>query len=201
MLLDTLETIAENLHVKSIRGNRYKAPIREFYEVILILGGPRLASFVSCNLNGPSIDSIYNWRSREIPSLDCMPTDENMKKLAQIYVKLMEKHGIAKIPVLTAEDETAIKKVVSYDNKEDKLVSFCGMKTGNDGKHQCLKEISIVLGNDEHTYDLMIDSFKYEIAGSARVVLLNPLHPALPQLVLLLAPTCNRFTSEDVKAQ
>ena len=76
------------------------------------------------------------------------------------------------------------------------------MKTGNDGNHQCLKEISIVFGNDEHTYDLMIDSFnKYEIAGSARVVLLNPLHPALPQLVLLIAPTCNRFTSEDVKAQ
>ena len=122
VLLDTLETIAENLHVKSIRGNRYKASVREFYEVILILGGPRLANFVSCNLNGPFIDSIYNWRSREIPSLNCMLTDENMKKLAQIYVKLMEKHGISKIPVLTAEDETAIKKVVSYDNKEEKLL-------------------------------------------------------------------------------
>ena len=103
VLLDTLETIAENLHVKSIRGNRYKASVREFYEVILILGGPRLANFVSCNLNGPSIDSIYNWRSREIPSLDCMPTDQNMKKLAQIYVKLMGEHGVSKIPVLTAE--------------------------------------------------------------------------------------------------
>ena len=110
-----------------------------------------------------------------------------MKKLAQIYVKLMEKHGISKIPVLTAEDETAIKKVVSCDNKEDKLVGFCGMKTGNDGNHQCLKEISIVLGNDEHTHDLMIDSFnKYEIAGSAREVLLNPLHRPYHNLFFLL---------------
>ena len=50
MLLDTLETIAENLHVKSIRGNRYKASVREFYEVILILGGPRLANFASCKV-------------------------------------------------------------------------------------------------------------------------------------------------------
>ena len=125
-----------------------------------------------------------------------------MKKLAQIYAKLMGKHGISKIPVLTAEDETAIKRVVSYDNKEDKLIGFCGTKKNNDNNHQCLQEISIVLGNDENTSDLMVDSFnRYEIGGFARVVLLNPLHPCLPQLVLLVAPNCNRFTSEDVKTQ
>ena len=64
---------------------------------------------------------------RKYPSLDCAPMDENMAKLAKIYGAL-EKHSIAKIPVLTAEDETAIRKVVTFDQKRDTLIGFCGEK-------------------------------------------------------------------------
>ena len=57
--VDMLETVSKNLHASSSRGNRYKASTRELYEVIQILGGPRLANFISSNLNGPCIVSIY----------------------------------------------------------------------------------------------------------------------------------------------
>ena len=35
VLLDSLETISRNLHVKDNRGNRYKTSVKEFYEVFL----------------------------------------------------------------------------------------------------------------------------------------------------------------------
>lgn len=48
----------------------------------------------------------------------------------------------------------------------------------------------------------MIAAFKnYNIASSARIILLNPLHPLLPRVVLLLAATCNKFKTEDVELQ
>ena len=114
VLLDSLETISRNLHVKHTCYHGYKASVKEFYKVIHILGGPRLAS-----LSGPCIDSIYKWRCPEYPSLDCALTDENMEQLAKIYGALMEKHSIAKIPVLTAEAETAIRKVITFDQKRE----------------------------------------------------------------------------------
>ena len=121
-----------------------------------------------------------------------------MKRLAKIYQSLMDKHGISKILVLRAEDETSIKKVVAYDQKEDRLVGFCDGKKTNENDH--LQHLSIVLGNDENTYK-MVDSFdKHDIAGYPQVIFLNPVHPSLIQLVFL-SPTYNRFTSEDVRLQ
>ena len=61
----------------------------------------------------------------------------------------MDKHGISNIPVLTAED--------AYDLNEEIVVGFCGEKKTND--KQCLQNLSIVLDNDENTYNLMADSF------------------------------------------
>ena len=87
-----------------------------------------------------------------------------MEKLSKIYGTLMEKHRIAKIPVLTPEDETAIRKVVTFDQKRDTLIGFCGEKKTDGTEHQCMKDITVVLRNDENTSDLMVSSFnKYDI--------------------------------------
>ena len=41
-----------------------------------------------------------------------------------------------------------------------------------------MNDITVVLGNDENTYALMVSSFnKYGSGGYARWMLLNPLHP------------------------
>ena len=46
VLRDFLTTISKNLHVKK-QGKRYKASTKFFFEVVLIWGGPRLATFVA----------------------------------------------------------------------------------------------------------------------------------------------------------
>ena len=57
VLRDFLTTISKNLHVKK-QGKRYKASAKLFFEVVLIWGGPRLATFVASNLFGPEIHSL-----------------------------------------------------------------------------------------------------------------------------------------------
>lgn len=69
VLMDFLTTISKNLHVKK-QGKRYKASTKLFFEVVLIWGGPRLATFVATNLFGPEIHSLYRWRNRDCTTLE-----------------------------------------------------------------------------------------------------------------------------------
>ncbi len=61
VFLDTIETVARNFQAKGPGGRRYKASVQQFYEALLILGGPKLCKFVSLNLQGPNIHTVYHW--------------------------------------------------------------------------------------------------------------------------------------------
>jgi len=50
------------------------------------------------------------------------------------------------VPVLAAEDETAITSKVMYSQKKDELLGFCGVKGLN---HQCLDHFTIKVGEGE----------------------------------------------------
>ena len=198
VLKDLVCTVADNIHRKGT-GKRYSKSLHDFYEAILIIGGPKLATFVAMNIGGPGLDTVYHWRRQNRVDLKPGPCVENMLQIAGIYRSIMEKQNIGRVPVLFAEDETAIKAVIEYDQKEDTLVGFCGTTVE---PHSCMQSVKIVVGNDENSYKRMTDAFtNNKKAGHARVILINPLHPSLPRIPVLLAATCNKFTHEDVKDQ
>ena len=179
VLSDMLQTVAHNLH-RQPKGRRYNKSVQEFYEVLLILGGPRLARFVAENLDGPGINTMYHWRQMNSLKLKTHVCESNMLQFIELYKNCKQKHGINhRVPVLTAEDETAIKAVVSYAQESD-------------GTHNCLLDKRIEIGDNENSYNGL---------DYARVILLNPLHLSFPRVVLWLTPTCNRFTHADVERQ
>lgn len=61
-LVDILDSISQNL-CKKKKGKSYSATSKDFYEVLLTMGGPRLCDFVSQNLDGPHIHSAIVWRN------------------------------------------------------------------------------------------------------------------------------------------
>ena len=61
VLMDTLETVSKNFYVKGKTGQRYKRSVKQFYESLLIMDGPRECNFVAINLEGPISDAIYKW--------------------------------------------------------------------------------------------------------------------------------------------
>ena len=61
VLRDMLKCVAHTFHVKAAQGKRYKASVQQFFEVVLIWGGPRLANFVAQNLFEPEAVSMYRW--------------------------------------------------------------------------------------------------------------------------------------------
>ncbi|MCO5581472.1 hypothetical protein L7F22_035357 [Adiantum nelumboides] len=125
-------------------------------------GGPRLHNFLSSNLNGPSLSS-KNHGQREatqfIPGIHGYIFDV----IAEIYQKEKEKHRItSKIPFILVEDETAIKKRIRWNAKDDLLVGFDGYKTDD---HECMTTCMIKVGEGQEGYDKIVDAFQNCVHG------------------------------------
>ena len=107
--------------------------------------------------------------------------------------------SLGKVPVQLSEDETAVVRRVCYDQKNDTLVGFCGLAGEN---HVCKENCAIVIGDGEEGYNTIIQAFKSYIIGSyGRLMMINPLHPSLPKISILIMPTCNTFDNNMVRDQ
>ncbi|KAJ7371921.1 hypothetical protein OS493_022019 [Desmophyllum pertusum] len=92
------------------------------------------------------VHSIYRWRNQHKVELEGGIQASNFKKLSDIYSEAMKKLGLSSIPVLAAEDETAIIAHVTYNEAEDELLGFCGVNGDN---HQCLDHFTVNVGDGE----------------------------------------------------
>lgn len=197
-LVGILESVSQNLHVNK-NGKRYKAPVNLFLEVIMLWGGPRLATFVAMNICGPEVHSIYRWRNLHRLELEGGIQASKFQKLRDIYIEAMKRVDLRTIPVFAAEDETAIMAQVTYNEAKDELLGFCGVD--GDG-HQCLDHFTVNVGEGEEGYNTITSAFQeYKIGSYARAIMLNPLHPNLPRVAVLCMPTCNKFDTAFVYRQ
>ena len=197
-LMAMLETVSRNLHVEK-NGKRYRPSFKLFLEVLLMLGGPRIATFVAINLGGPEIHSIYRWRNQHRVDISGGIQESNLKKLGPLYKEAMANITSSSVPVLAAEDETAIIGHVTYHQDRDELLGFCGV---NGQHHACLDHFAVKVGDGEEGFTNIINAFKeYKIGTFGRAILLNPLHPNLPRIAVLVMPTCNKFDHHFVYQQ
>lgn len=103
------------------------------------------------------------------------------------------------VPVLPAEDESAIIGQVTYHHHMDELFGFCGV---NEQQHACLDHFSVVAVDGEEGFMTIINAFKeYKIGTFGTAILLNTLHPNLCRIADLVMPTCNRFDHHFVYRQ
>lgn len=198
-LIDILGTISNNLRRKK-KGKRYSNSTKDFYEVLLTMGGPRLCDFVSKNLDGPHVHSAIVWRKENTITYVLGGHKENIMAIAALYKNAKESMGIkSDVPYEMAEDETAIVPRPEYKADTDEVVGFCGLKGAG---HICVENCVVKVGDDDRAYKRLVEAFQnYQVATHARVIMINPLHRYLPRVVLFLQPNCNRFTHNEVLHQ
>lgn len=125
-----------------------------------------------------------------------------MSKIALIYSESIAKQFKNRgslVPVLAAEDKTAIISKVMYSQKKDELLGFCGVEGLN---HQCLDHFTIKVGEGEEGYNTIFSAFRNNVIGTyVRAIILNPLAPNLPRLPILVMATCNCFNADFVYRQ
>lgn len=124
-VLDLLKTISTNLpRDEGSRGKRYKncRTTSEFYEVILLMFGPKACSFVANNLVGPHVHTVSRWKKCNLKPFNLSDPRTVFKLTATIYQSFKEKFGEDKqVPFLFMEDETAIEQRIEYDEKTDQV--------------------------------------------------------------------------------
>ena len=193
-----LETVSKNFHVEK-NGKRYQVPFKLFLEVLLLWGGPRIANFVAINLGAPEIHSIYCWRNQHHTELDGGIKETNFKQLSVLYKEATARGKVGPVPALAAEDETGIIGQISYNQRTDEPLGFCGVKGT---EHKCLDYFTVSVGEGEEGYKSIVNAFEQcKIGTYRRAILLNPLHPKLPRIAVLTMPTCNKFDHTFVYRQ
>ena len=96
--------------------------------MIKLWGGPRLHSFISLNLDGPSISMTLR-KVRKSLTYILGEKEYIFETIEKVYASYKSKHGIeGPILVFLAEDEIVVKKYVRRVAKSDTLVGFCGNK-------------------------------------------------------------------------
>ena len=82
---------------------------------------------------------------------------------------------------------------------KDKLLSFCGV---DGAEHKCVDTFQVIVGEGEEGFHHIVNAFKdYKIGTHARAIILDPLHPDLPCIPVLIMPTCNCFDHSFVYHQ
>ena len=61
---------------------------------------------------------------------------------------------VGPVPVIASEDETSIKKIVTYQPSNDRLIGFCG-KSGDN--HECDPDLEVYAGDD---YETLVQKFQ-----------------------------------------
>ena len=94
----------------------------------------------------------------------------DLDDLKSMYARLMAQHGIKNVLVEQAEDETAIMKYGTYDQRQDIVVGSRGPKAN----HVCQDSFAYKVGD---SYDDLVAFFKDNVLSSyGRVIMFNPLH-------------------------
>ena len=126
--------------------------------------GPQLAqNRLFYYLGGPEIHSIHRWRNQHRTELDGGIKKTNVKQLSVLYKEAMTRGKVGPVPVLAAEDETNIIGQISYNQRTDELLGFCGVKGT---EYKCLDYFTVSVRDGEEGFKTILSTH----SSSARSV-------------------------------
>jgi len=182
------------------KGFRHSDEAKALHSALRIKYGANCAAWWAVNTLGPSERTIRRFLPSARYQGGYKDTLEIVIGAKAMYQALMEKLNLKaeSVACYLAEDETKIRAEASYDENTDTIVGFCGKKGCAKGEHEYTLNghCNIGVGGAEG-YKRIVDAMANSVVGEhGRCVMLCPLHRRLPALVVLLAPTCNRFTAD-----
>ena len=197
---------------RRFQGEKSTKRVQAFLSTLRTLGGPHIYNFLRANLNLPHERTVRRWTEHSQPRPFVPGVHRrNFEIIRDLYRDIMVFKGITgRVPCLLAEDETAVNAVLRWDAKTDTIVGSCGplcargcsLKTeckarGCGDPHACLftcAQICMIVGDNGTSFQRLQDYVKsHRVARYLRVIIVNPLHPDLPQLPVVLVPTCSTF--------
>ena len=177
-----------------MRWSKYTSHI---IQLMMKLGGARTIRMFRANVAAPHLRTLQRGFAKDRYDYKLGLDEVLMAFLSSLYASMMKKRNIVgPVPAELATDETAIVSQYSFSTAHHAVVGGLLTEAGSLTWDGC----SHSLPTNAETYVKLIDYInKSRLAKYLALTCVCPLHVSLPPLPLLLRPTCNRFTFENVK--
>ena len=195
------------------RGRRYKGPgMRSLLQILRTRCGPATYGIMAQTLGMAHERKVRSWNKMKPFQLGF--SAQNMQTAAEIYKHLTEQLDISTpVPVIAAQDETAIIPVVGWDPATDELVGLCSRRCNNrcdtvaackrrrcTRRHRCKSGIVHVVGDDDKAYERMEAAiYTHQVATNATAIVVNPMRTDLPRITVYFGGTCLAETAGDAQ--
>lgn len=208
--------IAEYMQESEHRGKHPPQLVVDFLVTLRVMGGKQVYDYVAQNLHMADERTARDWAKKEALRTFLLGVHrQNFEILAELYEGIKLEKGITgDIPCMLAEDETSINSAYRHDPRTDSDCGTCGDNCKNgcltikecrknkcEDPHSCeynTDAVGMVFGDDATTYTRLCNYVKNRrVARQLRVIIVNPLHPDLPPIPVVLIGTCSTFTYED----
>ena len=182
---------------------------------IRIVGGESSYNLFAQNTGMPHERTVRRAMNEQTINFREGMHEGNFVLAAQIYKAHMKEHGIpfGSVPVLFAEDETAIIPAWWWDVHNDIFGGTCGRLcgrkcatkaecTGNGclDPHSCNSQATheLVPGDRMESYDEMQKfADDHRCCTHMRLIILNPLLEGMPRIPIMIQGTCLTFSCDD----
>ena len=197
------------------KGRKISPAAMTLLSAIRISGGERNYNLLRANTGLPHERNVRKYiSSATLNFLEGM-NEGNFIIAAELYKNHMEEHNIplGSVPVMFAEDETAIVPDWWWDVTNDIFGGTCGPLCANKcatipecrangciDPHSCspLRPVQMVIGNTMESHANMLKfAADHRCCSHMRVIIINPLHEGMPRIPILIQGTCLTFNTDD----
>jgi len=181
------------------KGNRWNKTSKQILAVLKKKGHESLLRFFVSTLDGCSDSTAMAQWNKDKVKLQLGEASSNFKAVSSIYSDLMARLGIkGPVPYELGEDEAYMRAALSYDQSSDIVIGTCGLR-GPD--HECdARPDQSPLGSDlDAFYKIENAGIQQQRSSYMRGVVIEPLHPHLPALPVVLHCTCLKMDHEWVQ--
>jgi hypothetical protein len=208
-LIDTLANAVRQEKVDSgenkfaTRGNRYHKSTKNLAATLRLSNGPKCTDLLRANLGGPHDRSLRGYIKKKTIQFQMYGMKkENFVNLRKMYAAILDsdptivKSG-ERMLCMAAEDETPIRSEPAYNPVTDTIDGLCGKTFPG---HKCDCEYKVVVGDpkdddgENTAYNTLVNGICESVfATYVSAIVIVPLCKKLPNAVVYVQPTCNRF--------
>lgn len=210
----TLEFVANIVGncLKKAKGRRHNETTQVLAGLLRSLCGEKAYAILANNVEGlpneREVRKYMRYTGRAWTGRLCA---EDVSRVAACYGVIMDRREIKRGSVLcaSAEDETVVDPAMQWDHASDCGWGTCGDECARRCRtapqcrrtcpdtHACVPTGDHVVDMSGRSYDEVWKGLTAaRVASNVRAIVVNPLHPALPRLVLVWMPTCLTFDAK-----
>jgi hypothetical protein len=179
------------------RNMRWSETSKRIFATLKIIGGPKVNRFLRNTTEAPSDSTIARTMATTKLHMTVGIDEQTFRVVGETMARWCAQLGLTSgVLCELSEDETRVQDCVMLNARLDILCEFCGV---NGPDHKCEESCRVVCGDRSVAFEKIERAFEtQQRATYLRIIVVNPLHALMPDIVIAAHGTCNKFDAEFI---